>query len=95
MASFPKASHRVRRIAYQARLDLALKASGILRSRRTVLPFVFREIAREERATSISDRDGLDTSSFALQTSGGSSATSRSGASGEDNLGGAPGGIKP
>lgn len=69
MANVPKASHRVRRLAYRdADLDLAVRARTSLRPRQKARPYSFIE---RKRSTSITSRFGLsqaDSSSFARQT---------------------------
>lgn len=69
MANFPKASHRVRRIAYEdADLDLAVRARNALKPRRKLRPYSMIE---RKRATTVTARSGLeraDSSSFARQT---------------------------
>lgn len=69
MAQVPKASHRVRRLAYRdADLDLAVRARAAINPRRKLRPYVIIERKRE---TTITARFGLtraDSSSFARQT---------------------------
>lgn len=66
---FPKASHRVRRIAYDdADLDLAVRARASMAPRQKLRPYAMIE---RKRTTSVIARAGLeraDSSSFARQT---------------------------
>lgn len=69
MANFPKASHRVRRLAYEdADLDLAVRARNALMPRRKLRPYSMIERKRSTTATSRFILNRADTSSFARQT---------------------------
>lgn len=69
MAQVPKASHRVRRIAYNdADLDLAVRARYAIKPRRKLRPYSMIE---RKRATTVTARFGLeraDSASFSRQT---------------------------
>lgn len=69
MVSIPKATHRARRIAYEPRLDLALRASVAMRfrGRGKLRPNTIIEVGRGDRVTSITARAQLSTSSIGSQ----------------------------
>lgn len=69
MANVPKASHRVRRLAYEdTDLDLAVRARYAIKPRRKLRPYLMIE---RKRAMTVTSRFGLaraDSASFARQT---------------------------
>lgn len=69
MVSIPKAAHRVRRIAYEPRLDLAIRANAamLFRGRGKLRPDAIVEIGRGDRVTSVTARALLSTASIGAQ----------------------------
>lgn len=61
---------RVRRIGYEARLDLAIRAGPILLSRTKDRPDVLTERGAGDRTTSQAELNSITSSSFSSQTAG-------------------------